>query len=144
MTKQQYLLHKLIEECSEVQKDTCKALIFGLYDGYPGATETNQQRIEREVQDLYTILYLLRDECGFDFSPNDDKIQEHQAKVNHYYSYAREHAQINRAVQRDWNLGKKPKPLGSGSTVDITETGKHKSWSSRFIQFCKKITSKKG
>lgn len=90
MTKQQYLLQKLIEECSEVQKDTCKALIFGLDNGYPGTTETNQQRIEREVQDLYTILQMLKDECGFDFTPDADKIQEHHHKVNHYFAYANE------------------------------------------------------
>lgn len=135
MTKQQYLLQKLIEECSEVQKDTCKALIFGLDDGYQGAAETNQQRIEREVQDLYTILQMLRDDCGFDFTPDADKIQEHRDKVDHFYLYAKENAQVEKAVNRVWNPGKKQKPPANSG--DITETDKHKSWSCRFATLLK-------
>jgi hypothetical protein len=89
-----YLLHKLIEECAEVQKDACKALSFGIHNGYPDQSETNKDRIEVEAQDVYAALKMLQDEFDFDFTPDADKIQKKVDKVNLYYGYTGEERKL--------------------------------------------------
>lgn len=80
-----HLLQKLIEECSEVTKDACKSINFGLDSNYQGIS--NQECLENEVQDIYASLQMLQSEFGLDFTPDPVRIQRKIDKVNHYYQY---------------------------------------------------------
>lgn len=91
-----HLLQKLIEECSEVQKEACKTIIFGT-DGSYDTLEINKNRLEREVQDLYAALIMLHEEFEFDFTPHETKIKNKITKVNKYYEYS----------QNPWDPNKK-------------------------------------
>lgn len=83
-----YLLQKLVEECSEVQKEVCKTILFGVDDGYPDSPETNKDRIEDEVQDIYASLRMLQEEYDFNFTHDHVKIRNKINKVNRYYEYS--------------------------------------------------------
>lgn len=57
LTKEQHLLIKLSEECSEVIKEISKALIFGIENQNPDvilgeALITNKERITKELADV--------------------------------------------------------------------------------------------
>ena len=63
MTKEEYLLICLAEECAEVQQRICKALRFGLLEvqqSNPEETRDNRQRIAYELGDLLTVVSMLK------------------------------------------------------------------------------------
>ena len=60
MTEKEYLLICLIEECAEVQHIASKCLRFGLDNYHPDHPEaTNQQELNRELNDLDAVRYML-------------------------------------------------------------------------------------
>lgn len=59
LTKEQYLLICLAEECAEVAQRASKALRFGLDEVQPGQEWSNRQRLEREVIDLFAITHAM-------------------------------------------------------------------------------------
>lgn len=81
------LFVKLIEECSEVSKDCCKALTFGLNDKEPGQELTNKEKIFNEFNDLVAVMAMLKDENVFKELFNDELIAKKQIKVNKYLNY---------------------------------------------------------
>lgn len=62
MTRKQYLLLKLAEECTEVAQRCSKQIQFGKDEIQQGQDLTNGQRLLFEVIDLATIANLLQDE----------------------------------------------------------------------------------
>jgi hypothetical protein len=59
LTKEQYLLTVVMEECAEVAQRASKAIRFGLQEKQPGQPFTNAQRLVNEVIDLYETLDVL-------------------------------------------------------------------------------------
>lgn len=59
MNHTEHLLTILGEEASEVVKDVCKAIRFGLADKEPGQGDDNKRRLEREVSQLVAVAKLL-------------------------------------------------------------------------------------
>lgn len=90
MTRAEYLLACLAEECDEVGQRCMKALRFGLTEVQPGQTLTNADRIFGELSDLYAVAQLLQKEgligVGFtSLAARDAK----WAKVEKFYAYSK-------------------------------------------------------
>lgn len=99
MTKIQYLLVCLTEECAEVQQRATKALRFGLTESQPNAPDgkhlMNSQRLADEIEDLEIIIELLRENGVIQHIPICEKgmtaVERFPSKVNkinNYYAYA--------------------------------------------------------
>jgi len=89
MTRLQFLLGKLSEECVEVAKIAHKAQQFGLYDKHPERDGTNQERIQQELNDILAIVGMLNAEFEFEFCPDTIGIKVKIDKVNKYYEYSK-------------------------------------------------------
>ena len=63
MTKQQFLLLKLSEECAEVAQRCSKQIQFGKDEKQKNQELTNKQRLSGELLDLLAVANLLA-ECG--------------------------------------------------------------------------------
>jgi hypothetical protein len=94
MTKQEHLLQILSEECSEIQKAISKALRFGLDDGYPEGTTTNEDDIYKELNDLNATVELLNDEGVLNYLFNRKAVNEKKVKIKKYMDYARQRATL--------------------------------------------------
>jgi hypothetical protein len=53
LTKDQYLLTLVMEECDEVSQRASKAIRFGLDERQPGNPYSNAERLVGEIIDLY-------------------------------------------------------------------------------------------
>lgn len=86
MTKKEYLLSCLVEECAEVQQATVKALRFGLESGNPNSENfsTNADDIVRELTDLLAIIEMLEDEEIIEKSISVENIDIKKEKVKKY------------------------------------------------------------
>ena len=62
MTREEHLLVIFCEECSEVAKETAKALRFGLNDKEPNQDLTNREKIAIEFNDLFAVMHMLVDD----------------------------------------------------------------------------------
>lgn len=89
MTRVEYLLTCLAEECCEVGQRVSKALRFGLKEVQSGQTLTNAERIEIELVDLVTIAKILTREnfrSDLDYFELEDKKLKNLEK---YMKYAK-------------------------------------------------------
>ena len=87
ISREDYLIIKLGEECNEVAQRVTKALTFGLEEIQTGQDESNRERIMGEVNDLLGILKMLQDE-GFLPEADKQKINAKKDKVEKYYKYS--------------------------------------------------------
>lgn len=62
MTREQYLLTKLAEECSEVAQRASKAIVFGINDIQSGQNKDNNTRLVEEFAHIMVYMELLREE----------------------------------------------------------------------------------
>ena len=83
MTQKQYDLIKLNEELSEVQKEVCKALRFGLDDINPKTKEANKDAIQRELIDVFVIASLFGFNCGIEVGEASKRIQKYNKWCNY-------------------------------------------------------------
>src|SRR5260370_1438124 len=83
MTKKQYLLVVLAEECAEVAKAASKALRFGMTKYKPGGDETNRARLERELAEVVAVAEMLG------LRVRDEHKREKVMKLNHYMDVSR-------------------------------------------------------
>jgi hypothetical protein len=94
MTKQEHLLQKLSEECSEIQKAISKALLFGLDDGYPGGKTTNEEDIKHELNDFFATLEFLNEENVLFWHIDSEAVKAKKEKIKFYMEYARQRATL--------------------------------------------------
>ncbi len=89
MTREEYLLTCMGEECNEIAQRISKALRFGMQEQYRG--KTNEQYILDEFHDLLGVVKMLDDENIIKFAKNFDKakVEARIAKVNEYFKYAK-------------------------------------------------------
>lgn len=62
MTREQYLLTKLAEECSETAHRASKAIVFGLDDVQKGQHKNNAERLLEKFAHIAAYMELLNDE----------------------------------------------------------------------------------
>jgi len=91
MTREEHLLVVLSEECSEVAKETAKALRFGLNDKEPNQNITNCEKIVTEFNDLFAVMRMLVDDG---IIPEGDMldikaIEAKKQKVEKYLKYSK-------------------------------------------------------
>jgi len=88
LTREQHLLLKLSEECTEVGKVVHKAVLFGLDDGYPGTDRTNLDDLRHELNDLFAVVEMLYP--VIEWRIDSDAVKTKKAKVEHWIKYAQE------------------------------------------------------
>lgn len=114
MTKEQFLLLKMIEECAEVAQRASKQIQFGGFEtqgkGSPStnasleAQFTNAERLRSELLDLTVITQLLIDLGAFKsvdtFGEYEAAKQAKVEKLNKYLAYSRKLGQLD----GDWTV----------------------------------------
>ncbi len=85
MNREQYLLTKLAEECSEVTKVALKAQQFGLDGTKEDGGLTNREKLNAELQDLFSIVEMLCREIKIGFEVDENALHKKMEKVNFYY-----------------------------------------------------------
>lgn len=97
LNKIEYLLTCLIEECSEVQKEACKAIRFGLTDfnpNIPGA-KNNAENLVQEYVDLSAVFGMLTDEEVLPMTDFELMYDRKTAKMEKYMEYAKTRGTLN-------------------------------------------------
>lgn len=89
MTRTEHLLTILAEECAEVAQRATKAMRFGLSKVQPEQDHTNAQRISMEIDDVYAVIGMLREE-GLLPLPSFIHQEGKRAKVEQYLRYSAE------------------------------------------------------
>jgi len=95
MTKQQYYLTKLAEECAEVAQIALKTQQFGMYEAMRDQPFTNQERCHQELNDLLAVVQVLNENHGFGFKPDDDAIAAKKGKILKYLAYSVELGEVD-------------------------------------------------
>jgi hypothetical protein len=65
MTREQYLLGVLAEECAELAKVASKASRFGLQDSKPGSVATNAARLMEEYAHIMAVMRMVARESVY-------------------------------------------------------------------------------
>lgn len=100
MTRIQYLLGKLSEECHEVGQRAIKAQHFGHDEVQVGQGLNNIERLNVELNDLLAIVELLNDELISRDHPckplkgNYPMIQTKREKLQKYYELSKSRGQV--------------------------------------------------
>lgn len=90
MTRVQYLLTKLAEECNETAQRASKAIVFGLDDVQEGQYENNADRLRNEFCHIVAYMELLRDEGFIKLGEFDMEYEVQQKKhdLKKWYQYS--------------------------------------------------------
>lgn len=92
MTTTEHLLAKLNEECVEIAKDCCKAMLFGLDDRKPLESNSlsNREKIVNELNDLAAVVEMMEAKgiIPRDWQ-NEAKMFSKKEKVRHWMTHAR-------------------------------------------------------
>ena len=94
MTKKEYLLLCLMEECNEVAQAASKCLRFGFDDKHPEKEETNLEGLKGEMNDLRAIVGMLLEE-GVDINYSARLISKKYSKTEHYMGYSQKAGILN-------------------------------------------------
>ena len=95
MNREQYLLTKLAEECTEIAQDALKTQQFG-FDSYnPDTGIDNTQYLTNELNDLFAILEMLEESGCFKFTPCPNAILEKKDKVEKYLKLSQNLGKVN-------------------------------------------------
>ena len=92
MNRIEHLLVCASEECAEISQAVDKALRFGLDDGSPDRTTTNEEDIVKELHDLIAVFEMLDEEGvipSVHTTDSDKAIDEKKAKVEKYLEYSK-------------------------------------------------------
>ena len=90
MTRPEYLLTLLSEECVETSQRASKAIRFGLDEIYPEQDLTNGQRITYEFNDIVAVMEILKSEGFLDIVIDRKAIELKKNKIEKYFNYSKE------------------------------------------------------
>ena len=88
MNKQQHLLLKLSEECSEVIKEVHKILLFGLNNIGPNDSKTNLEKLQIELNHLFAAVEMLH-EVGVPWRIDNKVVIQKKSQVKEFMKYAK-------------------------------------------------------
>lgn len=94
LTKIEYLLTCLNEECAEVQKEITKTIRFGPSSHHPNSSTTNVEKLLKECIDLISIYELLKEEKFISVSKEQSREWKRYKKekvLRHYKYYVDKH-----------------------------------------------------
>ncbi len=94
MDREQHLLLKLMEECSELAQDAAKAIQFGAHKQCPVGI-SNHAHMQREFNDVLAIIDMLNDD-GMDLHRDPKLICEKINKIEKYALRSEECGQLER------------------------------------------------
>lgn len=97
MTRQQYMLTKLAEECSEVSQIALKAQQFGLTEVMPGQPFNNAERCHHELDDLMAVVEVLNQKYGLGYVPDRARVEAKFQKLEKYLDYSTELGLVSRS-----------------------------------------------
>jgi hypothetical protein len=86
MTRQDYLLICLMEECAEVAQRASKAIRFGIDGVQEGNPLNNSERIMVEYCDFIAVVEMLQDEGAIARIKTRREIEKKKRKVEKYMS----------------------------------------------------------
>jgi hypothetical protein len=92
VSRDEYLLTLLLEECAEIQQAASKALRFGMDDNYKD-NPTNREKLHQEIQDVLAVIDLLTEAEVFATNPSiRDPVRQtvKRARIEHYMRYSQE------------------------------------------------------
>ena len=90
MTRQEYLLVCLAEECGEIIYEVGKILRFGLNDTHLDTSKIpNEERLSNEITDLIAVVKMLKDE-GLNLTSSLSQIARKRDKIEKYAKYSQE------------------------------------------------------
>lgn len=95
LTREQFLLTKLAEECNEVAQMALKTQQFGKDEVKPDQLLTNGQRLRAEIIDLLTMACMLIEEFDYDFDFNESDINAKVARIAKYYKISQERGMVH-------------------------------------------------
>ena len=90
MTREQFLLLKVMEECAELAQVASKTMQFGRDERRHGDKQTNMQRMNGEFNDLMAIIHELNTKHGYQLQPCEFTGAAKMEKVDKYYQYSQE------------------------------------------------------
>lgn len=96
MNREQYLLTKLAEECTEIAQDALKTQQFGFESYNPDTGITNTEYLTNELNDLFAILEMLDELGSFKFVACPSAISDKKAKVNKYLELSRKLGKVEK------------------------------------------------
>lgn len=98
MTRIQYLLGKLAEECNEVGQRAIKAQHFGTNETQQGQDFNNIERLNIELNDIYAIVEMINIEITHTTCEPLKQvrwmIEEKKIKVKKYYELSKTKGQV--------------------------------------------------
>lgn len=99
MTREQYLLTKLAEECSETAQRASKAIVFGLDDIQEGQEKNNNTRLVEEFAHIVAYMELLRDERWIEMNLSFIQAEVDRKKVDlmKWYSFSHDKGMVEGA-----------------------------------------------
>jgi cell division protein FtsB len=92
MTRAQFFLLKLSEECAEVSQRALKQIQFGKDEIQKDQPMTNEQRLRSELTDLIAVMRILieQGELGKqDYALTNELVEKKRAKIEKYYDYSK-------------------------------------------------------
>lgn len=90
MNRLEHLLTIFAEEGTEISQATSKALRFGIHEKLK-LPETNQERMQKEYNDLLAMAQMLNEEdLGINLYQDDELIKRKKEKVERYLLYSKE------------------------------------------------------
>jgi hypothetical protein len=87
MTKEQFLLLKLSEECAEVSQRCSKQIQFGKFNVQNGQELTNGERLKNELLDLTIMFELLQESCSVPNWNHYEYVEAKSAKIAKLQKY---------------------------------------------------------
>lgn len=95
MTRVQYLLTKLAEECNETGQRACKAAVFGINDVQPGVDKgDNASRLIEEFSHIVAYMQLLENEGYIPDTIDWDEVDKKKKELEQWYQFSIEKGQV--------------------------------------------------